>query len=685
MARRQDPGTGAVSSSRRAVVLAVLCVSLLVVNLDSTILNVALPTIVRDLHATSSELQWIVDAYAMVFAGLLLTLGGLGDRIGRKRVFTGGLTLFALGSATAAFSSTPGRLIAARAFMGIGAAAIMPSTLSILTNVFVEEGARAKAIGIWSGTTGLGVALGPIAGGWLLAHYFWGSVFLVNVPIALAGIVASICFVPESKNPLPRRLDPMGSVLSTLGLGLLLWGIIEAPQRTWRSGPVILALCAGTVVLAVFVLVERRSRHPMLDLAFFSSRRFSAAMAAMALVLFSLSGLLFLLTQWLQFSLGYGPFATGLRIGPIALILMVMAPLSALVARRLGTKLPVALGMAGIAAGLVLLSRTSIAGTYAGALPAFVLLGIGAGLAFAPSTESVMGSLPRARAGIGSATNSAALQVGGALGVGVLGSLLNSRYQSRISPVLAEHRVPASVVHVVQGSLGAALVLGQHIGGSGGAALETLAKSAFVGGLDLAVLVGGVIAFVGVVVVVTLLPNRPNPAPEALDKAESLRCRTRLQGPRQSRLIAAAEAEKQRAKVPFSNPTHRADGHRRRVLLETPDGARAFMHRNALQREGYDVAWCPGPGGPSSCPLLWNRRCPLVESADAVVWALGLHLRSAQSVLRALGDLEQAPPVIVSCPEPQAARWAQLIRGHRVVSAPPTTPELLAALDEVLR
>jgi len=515
MARGWDRAAKGVSSARRGAVLAVLCVSLLVVNLDSTILNVALPTIVRDLHATSSQLQWVVDAYAVVFAGLLLTLGGLGDRIGRKRVFSGGLALFALGSAAAAFSPSPDRLIVARAFMGIGAAAIMPSTLSILTNVFVEESARAKAIGIWSGTTGLGVALGPITGGWLLAHYFWGSVFLVNVPIALTGLLASAWLVPESKNPSPTRLDPTGSVLSTLGLGLLLWGIIEAPVRTWTSGPVVLALCAGAVVLGIFVFVERRSDHPMLDVAFFSSRRFTAAMSAMALVLFSLSGLLFLLTQWLQFSLGYSPFATGLRIGPIALILMVAAPLSALAARRLGTKPPVALGMAGIAAGLALLSRTSAGGGYAGAVPAFLLLGIGAGLAFAPSTESVMGSLPRARAGIGSATNSAALQVGGALGVGVLGSLLNGRYQSRLSPVLAEHRVPPSVVHTVQGSLGAALALGQHVGGSEGAALQALARRAFLSGMDLAVLVGAMVALVGVVIVVTLLPNRPASAPAA--------------------------------------------------------------------------------------------------------------------------------------------------------------------------
>lgn len=484
------------------------------VNLDSTILNVALPTIVRDLHATSSQLQWVLDAYAIVLAGLLLTLGSLGDRIGRRRVFTWGLALFAIGSAVAAFSSTPDRLIAARAFMGIGAAAIMPSTLSILTNVFVDDDSRAKAIGVWSGTTGVGIALGPIVGGWLLAHYFWGSVFLVNVPIAFAALVASIVLVPESKNPSATPLDPIGAVLSTLGLGILLWAIIEAPSRGWRSWPILVGGAIAIAILLLFVLFERGSRHPMLDVSFFSSRRFSAAMAAMALVVFSLTGLLFLMTQWLQFSLGYTPLATGLRTGPIALVLVVIAPLSAVVARRSGTKLPVALGMLAIGVGMLLMSRMSVSSGYLGAVPALLLIGVGAGSAFAPATDAVMGSLPRSRAGVGSATNSTALQFGGALGVGVLGSLLNSRYQGQLAPILAHYRVPTSVTHLIEGSLGDALAVGQHLGGSTGAALDSTARKAFSSGMDLTVLVGAVVSLVGVGVALALLPNRA-PAPRA--------------------------------------------------------------------------------------------------------------------------------------------------------------------------
>lgn len=505
---------GDVVRQRRWVTLGVLCVSLLIVNLDATILNVALPTIVRDLHASSSDLQWIVDAYAVVFAGLLLVLGSLGDRVGRKRVFIAGLCVFALGSAASAFSGTPHLLIAARGLMGMGGAAIMPCTLSILTNVFVEERDRAKAIGIWSGTTGLGVAIGPIAGGWLLAHFWWGSVFLVNVPIVAFALVAAIWLVPDSKNPTSKRTDPIGALLSTLGMGLLLWGIIEAPNRTWGSPLVLSAIGGAAVVLGVFVLWERRSDHPLLELSFFRSRRFSAAMGSMAFVIFALMGALFLLTQFLQFSLGYSALQAGLRIGPIALIVLIVAPASSPLARWLGTKPIVAAGMATIAAGLWLLSRTTLAGSYGSALPAFVLLGIGTGLAFAPSTESVMGSLPRAQAGMGSATNSTALQLGGALGVGVLGSLLASRYQGRMHLALVHQQIPVAVLNVMNGSLGGALAVAQHVGGARGDALAEVARRSFLSGMDLAVTVGAVAVAAGAMVVVAMLPSRAKPAVE---------------------------------------------------------------------------------------------------------------------------------------------------------------------------
>jgi len=510
-----DPRPSAAAPDRhRWLILAVLCVSLLVVSLDNTILNVALPTIVRAMNATSSDLQWIVDAYAIVFAGLLLVAGSLGDRLGRKSVFLAGLAIFAAGSANSAFSATPDRLVAARAFMGIGAAAIMPSTLSILTNVFTNSRDRAKAIGIWSGTTGLGVAAGPVIGGWLLAHYWWGSVFLVNVPIALGGLLAAIWLVPNSKNPASRPPDLVGGGLSILGLGLLLWGIIEAPQRSWTSPLVLGTLGVAAVVLVGFVLWERHSTHPMLELSFFSSRRFSVAMGGMGLVIFALMGGLFLLTQYLQFSLGYTALQTGLRIAPIAAVLLVAAPLSSVLVRFVGTKPIVFTGMGLIALGFGALSQTTVRSTYLDVLPAFFLMGVGTGLAFAPCTESVMGSLPLDQAGVGAATNSAALQIGGALGVGVLGSLLNTRYDSQMAPALAHQVIPSSVRDLITGSLGGALGVAEHVGGRLGAELADAGRHAFVSGMDLAVTVGAVVVGVAALVVFALLPNRGAPTPK---------------------------------------------------------------------------------------------------------------------------------------------------------------------------
>ncbi len=488
--------------------LAILCVSLLVTSLDTTILNVAIPVIIRSMHATSSDLQWVVDAYAVAFAGLLLVFGNMGDRLGRKWLLVGGVAVFGLGSAASAFSASPEHLIAARALQGVGAAAIMPSTLSILTNVFTDARERAKAIGIWSGTTGLGVAIGPVAGGWLLAHYWWGSVFLVNVPICALGLVFMLWLVPNSRDRRAKRPDVVGAVLSTGGTSLLLWGIIDAPSATWASPSVLAAVAGGALVLFVFVAWERRSDHPMLEISFFRSRRFTGAIVAMSLVIFALSGGLFLFTQFLQFSLGYSAFATGLRIAPIALVLLVVAPVSIVLDRVLGTKPVVFAGMALVAVGFALLSSTSVHGGYAQALPAFVVMGVGTGLAFAPCTESVMGSVSLERAGTGSATNSAALQVGGATGVAVLGSVLSSRYQHTLSPVLARAHVPTSVLTLVDGSLGGAMAVAAHAGGHLGAALASLARSAFTGGLDLAVTVAACTVGGAALVVLVVLPNR---------------------------------------------------------------------------------------------------------------------------------------------------------------------------------
>jgi EmrB/QacA subfamily drug resistance transporter len=493
---------------RRWAVLAVLCLTLLIINLDGTILNVALPTIVRTLHATSSQLQWMVDAYVIVMAGLLLIAGSLGDHLGRKWVFLGGLVVFAAGSAASAFSASPDQLIAARAFMGIGAAAIMPSTLSILTNVFTEPLDRARAIGLWSGSSGLGLAIGPVVGGWLLAHYWWGSVFLINVPIAAAACVAALWLVPDSKNLAAKRPDLVGAGCSLLGIALLLWGLIEAPTKGWTSLAILGALIGAMLIMGVFIIWERHTSHPLLEMSFFRSRRFSVAMGALSLVLFALSGGLFLFTQYFQFSLGYSAFQTGLRIAPIAAVLVAAAALSSTLVRYVGTKVVVFAGMVLIAIGFAMLTSVTIHSTYTNVLPALILLGIGTGLAVAPCTESVMGSVPVDLAGIGSATNSTALQVGSALGVAVLGSLLNTRYQVDLRALLGHYSVPAPIVQTTVGSLGGALQVANRLGGALGAQLALAARQSFISGMVLAVTVGAVISGAAAIVVAVLLPAR---------------------------------------------------------------------------------------------------------------------------------------------------------------------------------
>ncbi len=502
------PGRSQAGPSRRWGALAVLCVPLLIVSLDNTVLNVVLPTLVRKLNATTSQLQWIVDAYVLVFGGLMLVAGSVADRVGRKRTFLAGLLTFAAGSTWAAFSGTVPMLIAARASMGIGAALIMPSTLSIITNTFTHPAERQRALGFWSATTGAGVALGPIVGGLLLAHFWWGSVFLINVPVALLGFLCAIPLVPDSKDPDARRLDLGGSLLSIVGVGLLLWAIIEAPVHGWSSALVLGAGAAGLAVLTGFVLWERSSSHPMLNLAYFADRRFSAAIVCNGLLAFGLFGALFVLTQLLQFQLGYTPLQAGLRVLPAAGAIALVAPASTLLVARLGTKLTVAAGLFVAAAGLWQISGATVTTTYAGTVLGMVMLGIGAGLAFPPSTGAVMGSVPAEHTGVGSATNGSFLQVGGALGVAVIGSLLSTRYQHRLGEALAPHHVPHAIQEVILGSLGSALGVARQVGGLAGQLLAQFARSAFISGMDLGLQVAALVAVAGALLALLALPSR---------------------------------------------------------------------------------------------------------------------------------------------------------------------------------
>lgn len=500
---------GGEQRARRWAALAVVCAAALIVNVDNTILNVALPTLVRDLHATSSELQWIVDSYAMVFAGLLLAGGSVADRFGRKRFFLIGLAIFTGGSAGAAFCGSVDLLIAWRAVMGAGAALTIPASLSIINDVFRDPAERARAIGAWAATIGLGIAIGPIAGGLLLTRFWWGSVFLVNVPIAVAGLPGALLLVPGSKNPAADRPDPGGALLSIAGLGLLLWAIIEAPAQGWASGQVAGAGLASLAILGIFVAWEARSRHPMLKLGFFSDRRFSIAASGEFLGIFGLLGALFLQTQMLQFDLSYSPLQAGLRILPVAAVLCVSAPMSPIVARVIGIKFTVAAGLTAIAGGLWQNSAASTAAAhYAGFVPGMLLIGLGAGLLLPTATNSVVGAVPQGDSGIGSASNAVALQVGGALGVAVIGSVLSTHYQDHMTAALAGWHLPIAATRTILGSFGGALTLAGNAGGATGALLAQAARASFMSGSEIALAIGAAVALGGAVLVLAGLPSR---------------------------------------------------------------------------------------------------------------------------------------------------------------------------------
>jgi EmrB/QacA subfamily drug resistance transporter len=492
--------------------LVVLCAAALIINVDNTILNVALPTLVRDLHAASSQLQWIVDSYSMVFAGLLLVSGSLADRFGRKKFFLLGLVVFGSGSIAAAFSGSVALLVPSRVLMGLGAALTIPSSLSIVNDVFRDPRQRAKAIGAWGGIIGLGIAIGPIAGGLLLAHFWWGSVFLVNFPIVVAALIGTLVLVPDSKNPAVERPDPVGVVLSVAGLGLLLWAIIEGPTQGWASRDVIGAGVASLIVIGAFIAWESHSRHPMLKLGLFADRRFSTATAAECLGLFGLAGALFVVTQFLQFDLGLSPLQAGLRILPMAGVLVPSALVSPVVARTIGTKLTVAAALAAVAGGLWQVSAASSGATsYGDVVPGLLLIGLGAGLLLPTATNSVVGSVPQGDSGVGSAVNTMALQIGGAIGVAVVGSVLATRYQNHMARALAGRHLPVDITHTILSSFGGALTVAGRVGGASGALLARGARAAFMSGLEVSFLVGAVVSLAGVVVVLVWLPSRALP------------------------------------------------------------------------------------------------------------------------------------------------------------------------------
>jgi EmrB/QacA subfamily drug resistance transporter len=479
---------------------------LLVVVVDNSIVNVALPTLARQLHASTTSLQWVVDAYTLATAGLLLTLGSLGDRVGRHRTLAAGLLVFGLGSVLAALSSSAAPLIAFRALMGVGAAAIMPSTLSILTNVFTVASERAKAIALWSAVAGLGVAIGPTLGGWLLEHFSWGSIFMVNVPIVGAALIAGRFVVPPSVGRHRSAADPVGAVLSIAGLVAIVYAIIEAPEHGWLSSTTLGTASLGTVIMAAWVAWELRSSHPMVDLRIFRDARFGVASFAVTMVFFSLFGWLFLFTQQMQFVLGYSALQAGVRALPFALTMGVISQPAARLATRFGTKVVVASGLALMAGGFSLVATSTAHTGYSFLLVASVIIAAGMGLAMAPATESIMGSLPPAQAGVGSAVNDTTRALGGALGVAVVGSIASSVFAAHLRPGLVH--IPALFATQARTSIGAAVTIGQHAPGHVGQFLIDAARQAFVTGADRAVLVAIGAAVIGTLAAAFFLPAR---------------------------------------------------------------------------------------------------------------------------------------------------------------------------------
>ncbi|MFE9646719.1 MFS transporter [Streptomyces sp. NPDC006365] len=506
---------------RRWVILGVLMLSLLIVVLDNSILNVAIKTISTPapigLGATQSELEWAINAYTLVFAGLLFSAGLLGDRLGRKKVLLGGLVVFGGASALAAFSGSPEQLIGFRALMGLGAAFVMPATLAVLMNVF-ERDEQPKAIGIWAGGVGLAIAIGPITGGVLLDHFWWGSVFLINVPIVILALGLMLWLVPDSRDPKPGRIDPVGVLLSVIGLVLLVYGIIKGGQLAdFTDAEVLATMGAGLAVLVGFVWYEKRIDHPSIDVTYFKNRVFSAAIGAIGLVFFALMGVTFFAVFYTQTVRGYSPFQTGLLMLPLAAAQLTFAPRARLVVDRIGYRATTAGGMLLIAAMLAAFTILD-ADTPIWILEViFFLMGTGMAHVMTPTSVVIMQTMPREKAGSASALSNTFRQVGGALGIAVLGSVLSASYRSGIEDKLT--LLPADLRHHAGESIEATLGVAAELGPRG-EALVTPAHDAFLHAMHLTAVGGAGVALVGTVVVALFLPGR-DPAPKEPGEEET--------------------------------------------------------------------------------------------------------------------------------------------------------------------
>jgi EmrB/QacA subfamily drug resistance transporter len=445
-------------------VLGVICLAQLTVLIDNTVLNVAIPSLTRELDASTADIQWMINAYSLVQSGLLLTAGSAADRYGRKKMLIAGLVLFGVGSLVAGLAQSTGQLIAARAGMGVGGALLITTTLAVVMQIFTPE-EQPKAIGIWAAVNALGFATGPLLGGFMLNHFWWGAIFLINLPVAALALVAAVALVPESKNPRGDRPDLLGALLSTIGMAALVYAIISGPAHGWTSGRVLLMGAVAVAVLAAFAYWESRVPYPMLDLDFFRDRRFTGAVTGVVLITFGMAGSLFLLTQHLQFVLGYGPLEAGVRTAPLALVIVALnfSGLAAKWTARLGAPRAIALGMMLMSAGLVSIASLATGG-YAGTLVGLVLIGAGAAIANPAMAHAIMSAIPPEKAGVGAGVNGTLGEFGNGLGVAVLGAVLSSRFAAVSLPVGLAAASSAEERQKVTDSFSAGLEVSQLVG-----------------------------------------------------------------------------------------------------------------------------------------------------------------------------------------------------------------------------
>ncbi|MCX6530690.1 MAG: DHA2 family efflux MFS transporter permease subunit [Actinobacteria bacterium] len=499
-----------VVQKRRWLILPVLCISLFMVVVDNLIINVALPTLSRELGASTSGLQWIVDSYSLVFACLLLAFGALGDRLGRKGVMQFGMVAFVACSVWASFAQSTSSLIIARGAMGVGAAAIFPATLAIVIDIFRDPIERAKAIGVWSAVSGVAVAFGPITGGVLLEHFYWGSVFFVNLPVGVIALTLGALLIPSSKDPNPRAIDMKGFILSIAMVGLLVFTVIEAPHQGWMSGRTLVSFVATAALFAIFIWCELKAHEPLLDVRVFRNARISAATGSIGAAFFVLFGFTFLVTQYFQFVRGYSTLSSGLHTLPFAFGAGITSPIAARLALKFGTKRVVAHGLLNMSIGLVVIGFSGADVPYWGPVVIGMLfLATGLGLVTSPSTDAVMGSLPAERAGVGSAINDVSREVGGTLGVAISGSVFASLYGPKLGELIANFGMPADAVAIAKESAGAGFAVAEMAPTPEATeAVRQAVSEAFMHGFHAAVFVGAGVAFVGSLCAWKFLPAR---------------------------------------------------------------------------------------------------------------------------------------------------------------------------------